>query len=140
MKAIATLSKSGFITSPHRIANQLFYYAFYSEEAQSLYFKSSILSIQAIFYRNGEDLEDLITELEKKLTEAYSRYFDSVDVDVTSVDSEDETSHKSVDVSINIKNPDGDIDLYYNLQSTENDNLKLIEYNNTGEPIYTVSK
>lgn len=138
---LVTLSKSGSITSPHKIANLLFYYAFYSERAQSRYFKEDVLSIQQIFYEGGDHLPTLIEALHNGLTANYRKYFDSVTVTVDSADDPKEVDpHFSVDISVKVRTEDGDIDLFFNLQQVENNNLKLIEFNNTGQPTREVTR
>lgn len=132
---IMTLGRSGTITSPHKIANILFYLAFYSEVAQSRYFNKDVFSIQHIFYTFDKDETALVNGLQEGLTKHYGKYFNDLDVSVKVTD-EDAEPHMSVDVSVRIKTTTGDIDLFYNLQDVDKGNLKLIEFNNLGEAIH----
>lgn len=136
---IMTLGRSGTITSPHKIANILFYLAFYSEVAQSRYFNNQIFSIQDVFYKFDEDETALVNGLKEGLTKHYSKYFDNVTVMVNITD-DDAEPHKSVDVSVKIKTISGDIDLFYNLRNVDKSNLRLIEFNNLGEAIHEAYK
>lgn len=132
---IMTLGRSGTITSPHKIANVLFYHAFYSQVAQSRYFNSQVFSIQDIFYKHDTNENTIINGLREGLIKHYEKYFDNVSVVVEITDANEEP-HMSVDVSIRIKTTTGDIDLFYNLQDIDKSNLRLIEFNNTGEAIH----
>lgn len=137
--ALMTLGRSGVVTSPHTLANLLFYYGFYSEKAQSRYFKDNIFSIQHVFFEHDKSVSDLIRGLTTQLQNHYDRYFRNVTVQVISADKDPNVTHRSVDISIKILTGEGDIDLFFNLLNIDGKNLKLIEFNNTGVPVNEVT-
>ena len=137
--ALMTLGRSGAVTSPHTLANLLFYYGFYSEKAQSRYFKKQVFSIQSVFFEHDKSVTDLTRGLTTELQKHYDAYFKNATVHVVSADKDPQEAHRSVDISIKILTSEGDVDLFFNLLNIDGKHLKLIEFNNTGKPVKEVT-
>lgn len=85
MKALPTLSASGWLTDPKEILHQAFLHLYVTSKDQSNEYYGAITSIRNILDENSYDLTTTINALETRLKRFFEAYFDKVDVNIKDI-------------------------------------------------------
>lgn len=127
MKAIPTLSTSGWVKDIEEGGNKLLAFFITSDGYQSTEYKGSVKSLSYLVGTYGEDAEGMELAVKKALDELYSTYFDNVDttVSITTKDGE-----STIDVGIVFTDDNVRRDLHRTLQIGTNSVIKILGEDN----------
>lgn len=89
--AVPTLSIAGWVRSPSEKADALIAHFYESDKAQTLLYGDNVANLQFIIEKYGHDTVAVQQQLRTELERYLSRYYDAVNVSVTS----DTSSEKS---------------------------------------------
>lgn len=87
--AVPTLSASGWITGTQEKADFLLSHFYESDKFQSYLYGGNVSNLQYVIEQYGHDVTLLTQHLRSTLQVYLQRYYDSVNIDLTSVESQD---------------------------------------------------
>ena len=133
MKVIPTLSLDGCIATSDIKIVKIFEHFLASEKDQSNIFNGYIASLKYILdeYSNVNDIEEGIT---LTLTGIYTRYFDSVDIEVNVDDNDDKESTYNISIDIDVMDEYGN--KYSLSRSLENINSEVYSFDEQVSELY----
>lgn len=89
--AVPTLSASGWITGTQEKADYLLSHFYESDKFQSYLYGDNVSNLQYVIEQYGHDVTLLTQRLRSVLQVYLQRYYDSVNIDLTSIESQDAT-------------------------------------------------
>jgi len=133
MKVIPTLSLDGCVATSDIKIVKIFEHFLASEKDQSNIFNGYITSLKYILdeYSNANDIEEGIT---LTLTGMYTRYFDSVDIEVNVDDNDDKESTYNINIDIDVMDEYGN--KYSLSRSLENINSEIYSFDEQVSELY----
>lgn len=133
-KPVPTLSSDGWLNTVGEKADRLIGYFYYSDASQSNTFKGNITSFPNIIKEYGNDPTQLKSELNEKVQQYLSRYFNEVLVEINVVIPENKADNRmDVSMSVIIKEDGKVYNLSKVLELANNKIVKIIDLNNRGE-------
>lgn len=132
---LPTLTASGWLTDSNKILERLFLYFIGTAYSQSYIYHGSVSSLPWLYYRYGNDLEELATQVKLTLETYLSSYFDTAEVDVYTLENKERPGTYELHMSALVVDSDGNshqlskaVDLNDSIVKT------MITYNNEGYP------
>lgn len=130
---LPSLTETGWITSSEITGDFLFAHFFASDYSQTEIYSGQVSSFAKIMQNNLNSVDNLIIELRNTLSAYYSRYFQSVNVDVQVKDDIANASKLALTIYIAYTDTAGK---QYNLAKLVRDvtskSAKIIDINNNG--------
>lgn len=123
---LVTLDGAGLITDPYQKIELILAYMVATQASQSNIFRNTSSSISDIIRRKGSRSIDMRNEIEQNIRSVFSRYFDSVDINVN-IDQLNLTDKNSYDVVIQCQvTQDGQSYDVARTINVLNENIKLV--------------
>lgn len=128
-----SLSLSGWVTNAAEKADVLISHFYESNKSQTYIYGSSVSSLQWIIEQYGHDITNVCQQLRYGLENYLNRYYDSVTVEVTASDNDDNLTG-SIGLKIYSKVVDGGVEYSFGklLTITNSKISTIISLNNDG--------
>lgn len=130
---VPTLSTLGFIDDSSNKFDRLLSHAFVADHNQTLLYPGRITSMQRVFQKNGDKLDNLVTDMRNTLSEYFSKYYTSANVECKIVPNPENVESNAVSFEIVVTVVESNVQqihgrLFSTLDSKLVNILKLINY------------
>ena len=97
---VPTLSTAGWVTSPNEKADSLMAHFYASDKFQSYLYFGQVTTVQWLIEQYGHDIPTLVSQMKAALEVYLGRYYDSVNVDMSSDDSVETVVGNEVELKV----------------------------------------
>lgn len=131
--SVPSMSAAGWIDDIVEKTDTLFGYAYQAQQDQpSSYSTDAVTSLSWIFHKYGHDHIALCLQLQMRLETYFAPYYDSVQVDATVDNTEEQElkGHTNISLRITVKENGKEYSIGSLIETANNKVLKLIRINN----------